>query len=586
MLGLLVCLLAVSVLTAAQRCPEGCENGNCVAGACKCSPGWIGNDCSIPLTELVSGQSVEATVETNAWNYYHMQVVSGALSVTLVGIDTDDSDSDCDLFVKYSKLPTAYDYDGRDTGWGSNAHVEIKDATPGDWYVGVFGSLTRCHYSLNAVTEGGCPGGCNNNGRCAKGSDGYSCVCDTGFTGDHCEKYLYPNPLLLNTPFEGTTMVQGAWTNYYFEVSQEILKLDLIVNVTSDTICDFYINYLHAPDFTHWEYVSPDALRNFVIVMEEVAVGRWFIGVFTGQHECTYTMTLKTEDVQCTGECSRRGNCGPPCECRPSYTGDYCQYRQQALVSGETDSGFVDENLFHWYKYPANTNNDIVIHIDQQGSTGDCDLYIKHNSPPSLQDYDDMEISNSTSFDLLVTDALMDVIYIAVFGYEPCTYTIKVTEQGKSETCQDGSSCINGSCRGNDGCVCNPGWIGIDCSTESKALLNGQKYSSVISSQNQWLYYTYTLRHSTFLVTLKENTEQVADTGYLYLLMNQGNIPPNLREHDFANYSPSSGFHTITIGLDSHPADDFPMTFTIAVYGSPFVHDPVPFDLVVWEPDF
>jgi hypothetical protein len=46
-------------------------------------------------------------VETNAWNYYHMSVASGALSVTLVGIDTDDSDSDCDLFVKYSKLPTA-----------------------------------------------------------------------------------------------------------------------------------------------------------------------------------------------------------------------------------------------------------------------------------------------------------------------------------------------------------------------------------------------------------------------------------------------------------------------------------------------
>jgi hypothetical protein len=47
--------------------------------------------------------------------------------------------------------------------------------------------------------------------------------------------------------------------------------------------------------------------------------------------------------------------------------------------------------------------------------------------------------------------------------------------------------------------------------------------------QNQWLYYTYSLRHSTFLVTLREKTEQVDSTGYLYLLMNEGNIPPNLR---------------------------------------------------------
>jgi hypothetical protein len=96
---------------------------------------------------------------------------------------------------------TSYDYDGRDTGWGSNAHVEIKEASPGDWYIGVFGSLTRCRYSLTAVTEGitlhfstltfqgGCPGGCNNNGRCVRASDGsYGCVCNIGFTGDHCDK--------------------------------------------------------------------------------------------------------------------------------------------------------------------------------------------------------------------------------------------------------------------------------------------------------------------------------------------------------------------------------------------------------------
>jgi hypothetical protein len=63
---------------------------------------------------------------------------------------------------------------------------------------------------------------------------------------------LYPNPLPLNTPFEGATPVLGAWTNYYFDVQEEILKLDLIVNITSDTLCDFYVNYLHAPDFTHW----------------------------------------------------------------------------------------------------------------------------------------------------------------------------------------------------------------------------------------------------------------------------------------------------------------------------------------------
>lgn len=96
---------------------------------------------------------MEGTVEVNSWNYYKIQIPAGALSVTLVGNDMG-VDSDCDLFVKYGKLPTAYDYDGRDTGWGSNAHVEIKDAAAGAWYIGVFGSMSRCKYSLVAVSEG------------------------------------------------------------------------------------------------------------------------------------------------------------------------------------------------------------------------------------------------------------------------------------------------------------------------------------------------------------------------------------------------------------------------------------------------
>lgn len=117
------------------------------------------------LTDLVSGESVQAAVDINSWNYYRIQVPGGALSVTLLG-DAGSPDSDCDLFVKYSKLPTAYvicfvlrslsryDYDGRDTGWGSNAHVEIKDATAGYWYIGVFGSMSRGRYTLYAVAEG------------------------------------------------------------------------------------------------------------------------------------------------------------------------------------------------------------------------------------------------------------------------------------------------------------------------------------------------------------------------------------------------------------------------------------------------
>jgi len=532
---------------------------------------------------MVSGVPMSGTVETNAWQYYHIQVIAGALSVTLAG--TEGEQSDCDLFLKYGKLPTGSDYDGRDTGWGSNAYVQILDATPGDWYIGVYGSLTRCHYTVTGATQGGCPGGCGN-GECRKDTTGkFSCACHMGYTGEHCDRYLHPTPLPFDEPFQGHSKAKDAWSNYYFDVETDILKIDMVVNVTSVDTGNFYVRQGAAPDFVKWNYLNAAGEKNFVITMQNVTVGRWYIGVYSGENEASYTILLKTENVHCSGECSHRGTCGPPCACKAGYTGDYCQYRIRPLINDETDTGYVETNLLNWFKYNSNTTNDVNIHVEQTGP-GDCDLYIKHNAAPTPRDYDDMDISSSTSFDLIITDALTDVIFIAIYGYESCTYNITVSEISKDETCEDGKSCVHGHCQGNDGCVCNAGWVGVECDTKAIVLKNGEATTGTIAQQNDQLYYTFVLHHNTFLVTLKEITPQVKTTGYLYLLMNQGVVPPNLREHDFANYSPNSGFHTITVGFDDIPDSDFPLQFTIAVYGSPYINDAVPFDIVVWEPEF
>jgi len=321
------------------------------------------------------------------------------------------------------------------------------------------------------------------------------------------------------------------------------------------------------------------------LTMENVTMGVWYLGAYTTMQPCSFTVTLKPRSEKCLSECSLRGNCLPPCQCYTGYSGGYCQTRDASLINDQTDGGFVDTSLAHWYHYKANTNNNLRIRIEQVNSKGDCDVYIKHNQPPTINDYDDLDISNNTNFEIIVTDALQDTIYIIVVGYQACTYRIVVNEFAKMTTCTKGVNCIYGTCQGMEGCVCRPGYVGNDCGSAATSLHTGALITDVISTVGEWKYYQFRVLHPTFLVTMKEKGVDSSSIAYLYLLGADGRVP-TLRDHDFAYYNPNNGFHTITVGMDNKNTTDFPLTIIVAVYGNPHLHEPVHFDLVAWQPDF
>lgn len=79
-------------------CPNDCSgHGSCLNGVCVCSGAWAGSDCSVPVTDLVSGTPVSGSVQDFQMTSYRVQVQdNNFLYVKL----QQTSDGDCDLYIR------------------------------------------------------------------------------------------------------------------------------------------------------------------------------------------------------------------------------------------------------------------------------------------------------------------------------------------------------------------------------------------------------------------------------------------------------------------------------------------------------
>eukprot|EP01124_Arcella_intermedia_P021153 TRINITY_DN2907_c0_g1_i1.p1 TRINITY_DN2907_c0_g1~~TRINITY_DN2907_c0_g1_i1.p1 ORF type:complete len:576 (-),score=72.58 TRINITY_DN2907_c0_g1_i1:21-1748(-) len=550
-------------------CPDNCSNhGRCVNSVCMCDSGYMATDCSIKLTTLAADTPVSSSLLPWNWDYYTFQTAtsSSSFKVTITAMDTNFSD--CDVYIKKDQLPTAAEWDYSNTDWGTNGEVTVLDAQFAHWYIGVIASFVRCSYEIKVHETGSCPAGCVH-GTCSNSI----CTCNPDYSGIDCS--IQTAPILLNDRVTGSVGA-GAWDYRFLDLTTTVTAMVVEFNITNDPVighdCDFFVKYGSAPNLLDWTYQDSSIGNYFQLEIPIPAIGKWYFGVW-GFQTCSFLYNVRAVTNVCVSECSRHGQCGPPCHCNADYLGDYCENKTTPLLKGEVAIGFLDQNIWNYYKYHADSSQDnIVITVNQSEPTGDIDLYIKLDKDPSRFEYDFIDISTTQNFQFVVYGVVDRTLHIGLFGWVKSPYQMTITT---TEACT--SECVHGRCsRGV--CVCDAGWYGEACSTQDSNMASGDLAQGTITGPGQWKFYHFHSTGRTVDITLKESVD--AQAGLLFLFVAE-NREPSLRVNDFQDTDLNAKLRSILIKLDDRQT--VPTDWVIGVYGSTYVTVPVEYQLTVWE---
>eukprot|EP01125_Pyxidicula_operculata_P022912 TRINITY_DN9679_c0_g1_i1.p1 TRINITY_DN9679_c0_g1~~TRINITY_DN9679_c0_g1_i1.p1 ORF type:complete len:585 (-),score=94.10 TRINITY_DN9679_c0_g1_i1:120-1874(-) len=576
---ILLCVVLYS--TAQSTCRNNCTNhGLCVQSSCVCEDGWSGADCSVK--QLKSGESVQDVSTARTWKYYSIANTNkgGAIRIDVVPVGLG---GDCDTYVRRALLPTSTEYDKADTEWGSEAKIIIENADTSTYYIGVYANLLRCSFSIKATLTGKCTKGCVN-GNCS--TSGF-CVCSPGWSGETCEQELESSQSLeLDKNYNGH-VDEWSWKYYYLNLTSVFPVVNINIEITDESVighdCDIYVKYNEIPTFLEWDYRDTSSNKTTVISMNSPSVGRWYIG-FWGFQSCSFSMKISKSAESCISQCSRHGTCGPPCSCDTGYDGLYCQNKISPLNDGEEVSGFVAKSVFNYFTFtPKNAQQNVVIHVEQVPTTTaadtscDVDLYVRRgHENPTIARFDYASVSVASVFDLVITDAVTQTLHIGVYGWFECGYKLKVTQ---TSTCPKG--CEHGDCV--DGtCICATGWAGVACDESETVLKPGVPVSGLMNvSATRWHYYNFNSTSHTVVISLKEKGPRSNNTGLLFLYANEDEAP-TLTDYEEVDRDLNKGFHSIILNLDRRT--DESIDWVIGVFGSPYVMEPIPYELVVWEP--
>ena len=175
-------------------CPAGCSgHGDCISGTCFCNVGWTGDACQNALTSLtVNGPETVGTVAARGWSFFNVRLLQPApLLRVRVTEQSSDRMHDVDVYVRYDKVPSMFEWDYANATLADATLVSITDARAGYWYIGVYGfqcpTGTVCRFSVQVSTPSAantCPNQCSNHGTCNPVTS--LCQCAQGYSGEYC----------------------------------------------------------------------------------------------------------------------------------------------------------------------------------------------------------------------------------------------------------------------------------------------------------------------------------------------------------------------------------------------------------------
>jgi hypothetical protein len=182
------------------QCIAGCNgHGDCINGACFCHTGYSGESCQNQEQTVEINTDVQGSVSAREWATYRVRLQQAApLMRVMVNELVSGRQHDVDVYVRYDKAPTMFEWDYANATLQDATIVSITDARAGLWYIGVYGfqcpTGEQCRFSLRVETPNRaiCPNLCTQRGNCVAGS---TCQCNDGFTGTYCGDKIDPVPI-------------------------------------------------------------------------------------------------------------------------------------------------------------------------------------------------------------------------------------------------------------------------------------------------------------------------------------------------------------------------------------------------------
>jgi hypothetical protein len=213
------------------------------------------------------------------------------------------------------------------------------------------------------------------------------------------------------------------------------------------------------------------------------------------------------------------------CACNSGWAGDDCSIRDKELVNGVAQQGAADTRAWAYYHISAvSSRGDLRIEVNQTGTGGDCDTYVRLNAYPQRQVYDYRDISTNKNVVIEVPHP-NGMYYIGVYGFLGCDFTIRATV--KTDCPNDCSG--HGTCGNGGVCTCQASYVGTDCSQHVSALTAGTPSAGHVDKA-KWDYYTFQNTLNTLTVTLQQTGAAGTEDCDLYVRYNQ---MPSLSEYDY-----------------------------------------------------
>ncbi len=289
----------------------------------------------------------------------------------LLEISISGGTGDCDMYVRHGAEPTLTSYDYRPYEVGNEETVLVETPASGSWYIMLRGYTGYAGLTLTAT---------------------YSASTQV-------------NTLINGIPVTDLSGAQGS--ELYFKIEVPSGPSELEISITGGTgDCDMYVKHGALPTTADYDY-RPFVLGNEeTVTVENPAEGTWYI-MLRGYDAYSGVDLLAAYD----------GGAGVLLQNGVPVTNLTAAQGNQTFYRIEVPAG--------------QTNLEIAI----SGGTGDCDLYVKLDSAPTLEDYDYRPYLSGNDETVTVAAPTAGTWYIMLHAYNAYTnVTLEATYTGVTVT--------------------------------------------------------------------------------------------------------------------------------------------------------